>query len=745
MMKKRWLIEIFTLVILISGLCLLLGFNYLTPRRRGEAPQVMIENETEEIKYPEEAEEIIVMVNETEKMEKTKFIEGEKGHFGILLPVPLEKKNEMGQHIPLSVDEIEEEVRRELEDIKEAGAVWIRPHPTAVFNWGNIDIDEEYNWTIPDLVVKLVQEYDMQILIQFWNCPKTIKAYSDLDMSDIDLEKYLEWLKAMVERYDGDGIDDMPGLKYPVLYYEVLNEPIQHNPEEETKKYVRILRRSYEAIKEANSSAKVLVGGLLDVQRDLPLILEEGGADYFDIINWHQSGAEIVKQIIKKYGIDKSMWITEIWYEPIEGEEREEVIWLVETLARNFAMGVDKIFHVEIPRLLGDGEKPKPAYYVYKLLASKIGRFESAEIRRFEDLEIYEFIQDGRFYYIILRLPRPIKFRTEASSATIIDLMPRDGRFDEFDVEVEGGFLRIEPSEDPLLIEIERPLIIEGKPVGDDKGEKGVIYVSPGEGPGPGPEPWGPWNHRLLIAISEDGLNWRKLYRIISDQASVPDVIVDREGYVRVYYVDVFNKGITLAMSRDLVNWTYIKVEGIETSWQDPSIVILPDGRYRMYASLSEAGVERKIVSAISEDGIHFRFEGVVFESDVTVVDPDVIYADGVWVMYLNVRREKDLKIGMLMSEDGLNFKMVREYDFHGAVPCLIRYGDGYRLYLHKGDHTAIVSFYSRDLETWDEGVEVLRRGGEGDLDAYGVEAPAVARLENGTYVMIYVTMIEAP
>ncbi len=53
----------------------------------------------------------------------------------------------------------------------------------------------------------------------------------------------------------------------------------------------------------------------------------------------------------------------------------------------------------------------------------------------------------------------------------------------------------------------------------------------------------------------------------------------------------------------------------------------------------------------------------------------------------------------------------MREYEFHGAVPCLIRYGDGYRLYLHKGDHTAIVSFYSKDLETWDEGVEVLRRG----------------------------------
>ena len=45
----------------------------------------------------------------------------------------------------------------------------------------------------------------------------------------------------------------------------------------------------------------------------------------------------------------------------------------------------------------------------------------------------------------------------------------------------------------------------------------------------------------MLIAISRDGLNWSKTYRVLADQASVPDVIVDKDGYVRVYYVDYFN------------------------------------------------------------------------------------------------------------------------------------------------------------------------------------------------------------
>ncbi|MGC9049233.1 MAG: hypothetical protein ACP5IX_03405, partial [Patescibacteria group bacterium] len=37
-------------------------------------------------------------------------------------------------------------------------------------------------------------------------------------------KEFANFLKAMVERYDKDGIDDMPGLIYPIKHYEVLNE-----------------------------------------------------------------------------------------------------------------------------------------------------------------------------------------------------------------------------------------------------------------------------------------------------------------------------------------------------------------------------------------------------------------------------------------------------------------------------------------------------------------------------------------
>jgi len=40
-----------------------------------------------------------------------------------------------------------------------------------------------------------------------------------------NMTAFKRFIAKMVERYDGDGIDDMPGLLYPIKYYEIGNEP----------------------------------------------------------------------------------------------------------------------------------------------------------------------------------------------------------------------------------------------------------------------------------------------------------------------------------------------------------------------------------------------------------------------------------------------------------------------------------------------------------------------------------------
>ena len=58
-------------------------------------------------------------------------------------------------------------------------------------------------------------------------------------------------------RYDGDGIDDMPGLREPIKYWQVDNEP-PHG----LRDYAGFLKITYRAIKEADPEAKVIIGGV---------------------------------------------------------------------------------------------------------------------------------------------------------------------------------------------------------------------------------------------------------------------------------------------------------------------------------------------------------------------------------------------------------------------------------------------------------------------------------------------------
>ncbi len=46
-----------------------------------------------------------------------------------------------------------------------------------------------------------------------------------------NMKAYAAFVRALVERYDGDGQDDMPGLKFPIRHWEVGNEPsMQQKP-----------------------------------------------------------------------------------------------------------------------------------------------------------------------------------------------------------------------------------------------------------------------------------------------------------------------------------------------------------------------------------------------------------------------------------------------------------------------------------------------------------------------------------
>ncbi|MBI2840489.1 MAG: hypothetical protein HYX75_19390 [Acidobacteria bacterium] len=65
------------------------------------------------------------------------------------------------------------------------------------------------------------------------------------------------WVSAVVERYDGDGAADMPGLRWPVRYIEIGSELSSYEPEPVTD-YLDTLGLAYRAAHRANPN--VLVG-----------------------------------------------------------------------------------------------------------------------------------------------------------------------------------------------------------------------------------------------------------------------------------------------------------------------------------------------------------------------------------------------------------------------------------------------------------------------------------------------------
>ena len=135
----------------------------------------------------------------------------------------------------------------------------------------------------------------------------------------------------MVERYDGNGIKDMPGLKIPIKYWEILNEPEMNGPKltfykGTQEEYVQILKSSKEAIKSTCSDCKIVQGGAAGTM-DFMLaywknIFGLGGGNYFDIANIHYIGSgdlatlnvKQFKKLMNDNGVNKPIWVTEAQY-----------------------------------------------------------------------------------------------------------------------------------------------------------------------------------------------------------------------------------------------------------------------------------------------------------------------------------------------------------------------------------------------------------------------------------------------
>ena len=140
------------------------------------------------------------------------------------------------------------------------------------------------------------------------------------------MEDYKTFLVKLVDRYDGDGSNDMPGLTKPIIYWDVMNEPefdmFFKGSEED---FVEIFNFSSKVIKEQQPDAVIVMAGAAGMfpenkkywKSALPKI-----KDHFDIANIHhisgpdgQCDKELwvdeFADLLKSVNVDKPIWLTE--------------------------------------------------------------------------------------------------------------------------------------------------------------------------------------------------------------------------------------------------------------------------------------------------------------------------------------------------------------------------------------------------------------------------------------------------
>ncbi|MCK4352117.1 T9SS type A sorting domain-containing protein [candidate division WOR-3 bacterium] len=173
----------------------------------------------------------------------------------------------------------------------------------------------------------------------------------------------------VVERYDGDGINDMPGLIYPIKYWEIWNEPNSiygwiypdwyydiYDVTALCSLYVRLCEVAYQAAKAADPDANLLTCSISTVNLTNPgrwhvsggewvrMYYEYGGQDWCDGIAIHpyqydnslkmlsyfssamfQKDIDTIRTIMAlNNDIDKELWITELgWTTFTEGVSQE--------------------------------------------------------------------------------------------------------------------------------------------------------------------------------------------------------------------------------------------------------------------------------------------------------------------------------------------------------------------------------------------------------------------------------------
>lgn len=268
----------------------------------------------------------------------------------------------------------------------------------------------------------------------------------------------------------------------------------------------------------------------------------------------------------------------------------------------------------------------------------------------------------------------------------------------------------------------------------------------------------GPARYRLMTATSKDGQKFERTNKIICDQGAVPDMVVDKNGCIYLYYTawtvgSQINK-TSVAISKDKgQSWSfhYLNLDrrAGESDLVDPDVLILEDGTFRLYTTVNYDRYARTVYHD-SKDGINFTRKGIAFDPGAQILDPSTIKIGDTYHIYGGGKTPTDNWHGT--SKDGASYKfvgMVRaEKDKSPQMMANgFKDGDRYRFFGFGNDRKGgISSFTSTDGVKWvAETSWRLEADPKSKLEFAPPPPhdPAIVKLPDGTYLMVYVALIK--
>lgn len=253
----------------------------------------------------------------------------------------------------------------------------------------------------------------------------------------------------------------------------------------------------------------------------------------------------------------------------------------------------------------------------------------------------------------------------------------------------------------------------------------------------------GPWNHRILLATSPDGLFWTVQNQTLAERASVPELFLDPESRPTILFVDASTTpGAIGAMQQDATgNW---RRTATNLRQADPNVVRLSNGAYRAYV---KSGLDGAMSAFSSADGLNWSPVGEVFRDSRyrEATDPDVFETPDGWVMLVSLGP----RLLRCTSPDGLRFTTDGTVvDLGGSVSDTVKTEGGWRTYFHvnadprTGSKMRIRSAFTTDGRTWrvEEGDRVVAPA-EGPA-SLGVADPAPIQLADGSWLMVIKSFI---